>query len=307
MEETGGLGVDGIIDLQFGEQEEWNYIKLTKREENPVEQEVTHETHTSESSDAPSSASSASSHAADHPSDLSPLSPSALSSCLTPSSLITFSTLVSCLGVQGRLLTSTPNLQVDPPIARQIFLRGGTLAWIFPQQWIMGATQRGKLARQETHMHTHKRQHDTQAHPNDTKSLMFLSLSSLFVTDIVHDVLSLASRGILPPSIHSRYPLSSMHAGWKSLTTHCSVGKVILFTAAHAIQTITGTSQTGKAHKNANTRHTPVMAPTHHTAMPPNITITGNLTPHSPPPATTNTATNENATLPPVDASELYE
>ena len=181
MVETGGLGVDGVIDLQHSH-DEWNFMhmqhvtrrkgdKITEGAEAEAEEAssagelltdaaAASDSATATAASAPSSSSSASLSAAsqsllsilDVNAGMLPPSSSALSSApLIPAHPIGLAALISCLGVGGRLCTSTPNLQVDPPLSRQLFLRGASLAFLFPPSWLLGATQRGRFARQATH------------------------------------------------------------------------------------------------------------------------------------------------------------
>jgi hypothetical protein len=57
-------------------------------------------------------------------------------------------TLIQCLGPHGRLVTMTPNLQLDPPDAVQLFLRGCTLSFLFPQVWVLAPAQQGRFVRE---------------------------------------------------------------------------------------------------------------------------------------------------------------
>ncbi len=37
--------------------------------------------------------------------------------------------------------------QLDPPESRQLFLRGSSLSWLFPQSWLLAPTEHGKYLR----------------------------------------------------------------------------------------------------------------------------------------------------------------
>lgn len=161
MEETGGLGVDGIIDLQQ-QPDEFNFLAPHLRhltmpaKQQQAQQEKSQEQAGEQQQPASESIASSSASASSTGVSVAPLlSPSSAPSCLVPSAPIRLSTLIQCLAVQGQLTSSTPNLQLDPPLSRQLFLRGAGISFLFPQQWILGATQRGKLARQhQRHIHS---------------------------------------------------------------------------------------------------------------------------------------------------------
>lgn len=160
MEETGGLGVDGVIDLQHTH-DEWNFLHMqhvtfsdNKSKEAGGATDVNADGGADDaaaaaaSNDAAASAADSSvSSLVDVTSGLLPPSASLSAAPLTPSNPISLPTLIACLGVHGRLLTSTPNLQLDPPLSRQLFLRGASVAFLFPHSWLLGATQRGRFAR----------------------------------------------------------------------------------------------------------------------------------------------------------------
>lgn len=166
MEETGGLGVDGVIDLQHTH-DPWNFLHMqhvtftgdqSKEAVSVVDASADDgaddDAAAAASDDAAASAvDSSSGGLVDVTSGLVPLSASLSAAPLTPSNPISLPTLIACLGVHGRLLTSTPNLQLDPPLSRQLFLRGASVAFLFPHSWLLGATQRGRFARQ---LHTAK-------------------------------------------------------------------------------------------------------------------------------------------------------
>uniref|UniRef100_A0A1B6KNZ7 Enoyl reductase (ER) domain-containing protein n=2 Tax=Graphocephala atropunctata TaxID=36148 RepID=A0A1B6KNZ7_9HEMI len=52
--------------------------------------------------------------------------------------------LVSCLAVGARWITVNCNLQLDPPISRQMSLRCATLGFLFDQAWFLSSTHQGK-------------------------------------------------------------------------------------------------------------------------------------------------------------------
>lgn len=202
MEETGGLGVEAVVDLQVLK-EEWNFLQMkhvtiakeqtTQQTQQPValEGDKPDGLSASNTAAAPSSSSPSSSNPLDSnflPTPFASLAPHSL----PPLNPISFPTLVQCLAVQGRLLTSTPNLQVDPPLSRQLFLRGGSLSYLFSQNWLLGATQRGRFAH------------------------------------VVTEVLNLANRGTLQANIHAKFPLSALNQAWRALTTSCPTGKIVV-------------------------------------------------------------------------------
>ncbi|RUS91391.1 hypothetical protein EGW08_000821 [Elysia chlorotica] len=53
--------------------------------------------------------------------------------------------LLSCLGFAGRWITRNPNLQLDPPDSQQLFLRGGSLSFLFPPAWVLMRAQHGRF------------------------------------------------------------------------------------------------------------------------------------------------------------------
>ncbi|XP_052830149.1 quinone oxidoreductase-like protein 1 [Octopus bimaculoides] len=52
--------------------------------------------------------------------------------------------LISCLGSFGRWVTSQPDLQLDPPDSRELFLRSGSLCFLFDSIWTMSYSQHGR-------------------------------------------------------------------------------------------------------------------------------------------------------------------
>lgn len=94
MEETGGLGVDVVID---------NGVKLYTNEED----------------------------------------------CNLPSERRKYPTphkheVISCLGIGGKWVTSQFDLQLDPPDCQQLFLRGGSVNFLFDQAWTLSYAQQGR-------------------------------------------------------------------------------------------------------------------------------------------------------------------
>eukprot|EP01006_Ploeotia_vitrea_P015784 TRINITY_DN46106_c0_g1_i2.p2 TRINITY_DN46106_c0_g1~~TRINITY_DN46106_c0_g1_i2.p2 ORF type:complete len:373 (-),score=188.99 TRINITY_DN46106_c0_g1_i2:26-1144(-) len=55
------------------------------------------------------------------------------------------SEIVSCLGVHGTWISCDPALQLDPPDSRQLFLRGASLAFLFPQCWLLAPRKQGRF------------------------------------------------------------------------------------------------------------------------------------------------------------------
>jgi len=52
--------------------------------------------------------------------------------------------VVSCLAVGARWVTTNCNLQLDPPVSRQMSLRCASLGFLFDQAWFLSSTQQGK-------------------------------------------------------------------------------------------------------------------------------------------------------------------
>lgn len=52
--------------------------------------------------------------------------------------------LIRCLSVHGRWCTVTRNLQLDPPDSELLFLRGGSVSYLFEQVWLLASKQHGK-------------------------------------------------------------------------------------------------------------------------------------------------------------------
>jgi len=228
MEETGGLGVDGIIDLQY-RHDEWNFLLMKhvtfqKSNTNNTTQFNNANINTTSTTSTPDASSDATStdQGAEGSNDqsqqqrlgaasdddvsaeaessafdggLEPIPSSSLAPhSLPPAHPISLPSLISCLAVHGRLCHVTPNLQLDPPLSRQLFLRGASICNLFHQTWIMGATQRGRFAH------------------------------------VVAEVLNLAATGILRPSIHARFSIERVEEAWQTLMGPCHVGKVIVNT-----------------------------------------------------------------------------
>jgi hypothetical protein len=204
MEETGGLGVDAVIDLQYVH-DEYNFMQTRIRQlaieptaaelssAAPSPPEATSSSPTPDGS--PSSSSSSSDVVSSLASTLLPTPPSSLAQALLAPSQVTAATLIQCLAVHGRLVTSTPSLQLDPPLARQLYLRSGSLSFLFPQSWILASVRRGTLAA------------------------------------VVAEVCKLAQQGLLQPVIHSRYPLAKVGDAFRMLS-QAFVGKVVVFMTA---------------------------------------------------------------------------
>lgn len=51
--------------------------------------------------------------------------------------------LVSCLAAMGQWVTSQPHLQLDPPVAQLLFLKGGSLHFLFEPVWTLSAARTG--------------------------------------------------------------------------------------------------------------------------------------------------------------------
>lgn len=55
--------------------------------------------------------------------------------------------IISSLAVGGRWVTSQKNLQLDPPHAHLLYLKGATLSFLFPQGWLLSSSQLGRFQR----------------------------------------------------------------------------------------------------------------------------------------------------------------
>ena len=53
--------------------------------------------------------------------------------------------IVSCLGMGGRWLSSSDHLQVDPPLANQLWQRGASLCSVNEQAWVVSAARIGQF------------------------------------------------------------------------------------------------------------------------------------------------------------------
>lgn len=58
--------------------------------------------------------------------------------------LLTKHEIISCLGVGGRWVTSTANLQLDPPYSRMLYLRCASVGFLFEQSWMLSNAQQGR-------------------------------------------------------------------------------------------------------------------------------------------------------------------
>jgi hypothetical protein len=63
---------------------------------------------------------------------------------LTKRRPITKHDIISSLGVGGRWITSTAQLQLDPPDSEFLFMKGATVSFLFEQIWMLSAAQQGK-------------------------------------------------------------------------------------------------------------------------------------------------------------------
>jgi Zinc-binding dehydrogenase len=100
--------------------------------------------------------------------------------------------IVRCLGVHGRWCSSSADIQLDPPDSRQLFMRGATLSYLFPQTWLLAPQYHGK------YMH------------------------------ILSDLLENTSRGILKPHIRpTRFTLDKIRQAHREMASP-GVGKVVL-------------------------------------------------------------------------------
>lgn len=99
--------------------------------------------------------------------------------------------LIRCLGVGGRWCSSNPSLQLDPPDSAALFLRGGSLSFVFEQTWLLAPQQHGKLL----HM--------------------------------MNEILCKASTGALKPALCKLYPLEKIRQAHRDII-NLAVGKVII-------------------------------------------------------------------------------
>jgi len=63
---------------------------------------------------------------------------------LNPMNSTSLTEIVSCLGLNGRYITSNSKLQIDPPISEALFLKGASISYLFDQSWILSSTQHGR-------------------------------------------------------------------------------------------------------------------------------------------------------------------
>merc|ERR1712194_423193 len=54
-------------------------------------------------------------------------------------------TMIDSLAVLGRWAHSSPNLQLDPPDSRRLFLKCASVCFVFEQAWGMSSGQQGRL------------------------------------------------------------------------------------------------------------------------------------------------------------------
>lgn len=52
--------------------------------------------------------------------------------------------VISCLGMSGKWITSQSDLQLDPPDSQKLFLRGGSVNFLFAQVWALSYAQHGR-------------------------------------------------------------------------------------------------------------------------------------------------------------------
>jgi len=53
--------------------------------------------------------------------------------------------ILRCLGINGRWVTSTYNLQLDPTDSRALFLKGASISYLFEHTWILSNAQQGRF------------------------------------------------------------------------------------------------------------------------------------------------------------------
>ena len=74
---------------------------------------------------------------------------SSLSPPTSPSNTTSFSIsptkhqLISCLAVRGQWVTSQPELQLDPPEAQLLYMKGASLHFLFEPVWTLSGGQQG--------------------------------------------------------------------------------------------------------------------------------------------------------------------
>ena len=51
--------------------------------------------------------------------------------------------IVSCLAARGHWVTSQPDLQLDPPEAQQLFMKGASLHFLFEPIWTLSSAHQG--------------------------------------------------------------------------------------------------------------------------------------------------------------------
>ncbi|XP_062619094.1 quinone oxidoreductase-like protein 1 [Saccostrea cucullata] len=95
MEETGGVGVDVVIDngvRQFNDEEDQKIVGENLKYPKPHKHDV-----------------------------------------------------ISCLGASGKWITQQPGLQLDPPDCQKLFLRGGSVHFLFENIWTLAYSQHGRF------------------------------------------------------------------------------------------------------------------------------------------------------------------
>lgn len=95
LEETGGVGVDVVIDngvRQFNDEEDQKIVGENLRYPKPHKNDV-----------------------------------------------------ISCLGASGKWITQQPSLQLDPPDCQRLFLRGGSVHFLFENIWTLAYSQHGRF------------------------------------------------------------------------------------------------------------------------------------------------------------------
>ncbi|KAK3097459.1 hypothetical protein FSP39_009811 [Pinctada imbricata] len=55
--------------------------------------------------------------------------------------------VISCLGASGKWITSQSDLQLDPPDSQRLFLRGGSVNFLFHNIWTLSYAQHGRYQR----------------------------------------------------------------------------------------------------------------------------------------------------------------
>uniref|UniRef100_T1IY46 Enoyl reductase (ER) domain-containing protein n=1 Tax=Strigamia maritima TaxID=126957 RepID=T1IY46_STRMM len=102
--------------------------------------------------------------------------------------------LISILAVGGHWITSAPNLQLDPPNAKLLYLRGASVSFLFAQTWLLSPSKQGRYQR-------------------------ILNLN-------LNDVMDKLAKGIIRPNIHHTVSIEHSVEALKHLSEYKN-GKVV--------------------------------------------------------------------------------